>query len=151
MTTETTTETRHLVDYKRDAPDAYRALAALTRAGKVDLRTVELVKLVASRVNACTHCIETHERVAREAGESEERIAGLAEWRTSDLYDERERAALALTEALTRVGDGVPDEVMRAAAGRFPGEELTQLVVSVIAINAWNRAWVATGAGELSG
>lgn len=134
-----------LVDYKRDAPDAYRALAALTRAGKMDLRTVELVKVRASQINSCGHCIETHERIAREAGESEQRLAALASWWDSDLFDERERAALALTEAITRISEGIPDDVMAEAARRFPGAELTELVVAIIAINGWNRAWIASG------
>jgi len=148
MTAGSTTEELRLVDYKRDVPDGYRALAALTRAGKMDLRTVELVKLLASRLNRCTHCIGTHEAIAREAGESEARLAAITDWRASDLYDEREKAALALTEELTLVGDGISAEVMDEAASRFPGEELTQLVVAIIAINGWNRAWVATEAGE---
>jgi AhpD family alkylhydroperoxidase len=147
MTTDATTEVQQLVDYKRDAPDGYRALAALTRAGKMDLRTVELVKLLASRLNRCTHCIGTHEEIAREGGESEARMAAVVEWRGSDLYDDREKAALALTEELTLVGEGVSPEVMREAAAHFPGEALTQLVVAIIAINGWNRAWVATEAG----
>jgi AhpD family alkylhydroperoxidase len=151
MSTGSATEERQLVDYKRDAPDAYRALAALTRAGKMDLRTVELVKLLASHRNGCAHCITTHERIAREGGESDARLAALADWRASDLYDDRERAALALTEELTLVGGGVSEVAMRDAAGHFPAEELTRLVVAIIAINAWNRAWVATEAGATGG
>lgn len=148
MTPGTTTEERTLVDYKRDAPEGYRALAALTRAGKMDLRTVELVKLLASRINRCAHCVRTHEPIALEAGETEERLAALEGWRESELFDERERAAFALTEELTRVGDGVSPRTMGAAARWYPDDELSRLVLAIVAINAWNRAWIASEAGE---
>jgi AhpD family alkylhydroperoxidase len=143
--TSGTTDDAQLVDYKRDAPDGYRALAALTRAGAIDLHTVELVKIRASQINRCTHCIETHERVARDAGVSGDRLAALAAWWESDLFDARERAALALTEAVTRIEGGIPADVMAEASRHFPEPELTRLVLAIIAINGWNRAWIATG------
>lgn len=145
MTVEQRAGRRELVDFKRDAPDGYRALAALTRAGALELGLAELVKIRASQMNECAHCIETHTTIAREAGESEERISAIADWRDSELFDSRERAALGLTEAVTLIGGGIPDEVMDEASRMFPEPELTKLVLAIIAINGWNRAWIARG------
>lgn len=146
MATQSDDAAVHLVSLKRDAPEAYRALAALTRAGAIDHRLAELVKVVVSHRNGCGHCIETHEKLLRDDAETEERIAALPTWFESDLFDERERAAFALAEAVTAIASGIPDEVMRQAAAVFPAPELTQLVVAIIAINGWNRAWIASEA-----
>jgi AhpD family alkylhydroperoxidase len=134
-----------LPEVKRDTPDGYRALAALTRAGLDDHALSELLKLRASQINACMSCTGWHDQLLRKAGETDDRVAALAGWRTSERFTPRERAALALTEALTLVAQGpVPEAVMAEAADHFPGAELARLVMSITAINAWNRVSIAT-------
>jgi len=117
------------------------ALLHLERTIELDPRLEHLVHLRASQVNGCAFCIDMHWKEARAAGESEERLYSLDAWRESPLYDERERAALQLTEAVTFVSDGqVPDEVWDRARAAFDDEdELVQLVFAITAINAFNR------------
>ena len=134
------------VDLRRDAPDAYRALAALTRASTFDHGLAELMKVRASQINGCAYCVNLHVRLALKAGERQRRLHALAVWHDSPFFTERERAALALTEALTLMSQGpVPDEVYADAARHFEGPELSQLVVVITGINAWNRVMVAAG------
>jgi AhpD family alkylhydroperoxidase len=120
-----------------------RPLAALSRLeGSIDLDADlrNLVSLRASQINGCAFCIDMHWKDARAAGESEERLYSLGAWRESPLYSERERAALALCEAVTLVTEGhVPDEVWDRARKLFGQRELIQLVFAITAINAWNR------------
>jgi AhpD family alkylhydroperoxidase len=132
---------------QRNAPEARRALAALGRAAALDHRLAELVKLRVSQMNGCAYCVDLHARLAGEAGEQDRRLHGLALWREAPFYDDRERAALALAEALTDLGRGpLPDQVWDDAARSLTDEDLTALVVTVTAINAWNRVMIATGA-----
>jgi AhpD family alkylhydroperoxidase len=125
------------------APHAYAAMIQLERAVRgmgLEEPLYELVKIRASQVNGCAFCIDMHTKDARAAGETEQRIYALAAWRETPFFSERERAALALTEAITRVTEGhVPDEVWSEAAERFTPEELAALVMAITAINAWNR------------
>lgn len=101
---------------------------------------LELVKIRASQINGCAYCIHMHTRDARAAGETEERIYLLDAWRESPLYTTRERAALAWTEALTRVADTrAPDEAYDALRAAFSNEEQVKLTMAVTVINAWNR------------
>jgi AhpD family alkylhydroperoxidase len=105
---------------------------------------LELIKLRASQINGCAHCIDMHAKELRAAGEPEQRLDLLCAWRESPLYSERERAALAWTEALTLVTDGhVPDEVYADARAQFSETELANLSMAVIAINAANRLNIA--------
>lgn len=145
MSAPLTEEARRCVQgLRRDAPDAYRALAALTRAGAVEGRLAELVKVRVSQLNGCDRCRDEHVALALAAGEDEGRLRALPAWRDVDLFDPRERAALALADGLTLIaGAPVPDEVLRGAAGRFDGPELAALVVAITAINAWNRVILA--------
>jgi AhpD family alkylhydroperoxidase len=132
---------------KRDSPEAYRALAALTRAGGGDVRVGELVKIRASQLNGCAYCIDLHTAEARAAGETERRIYALSAWWEAPFFDDRERAALALTDALTLVAQRpVPEEVYAEAARHFAGPELATLVAGIAAINAWNVYTIASGA-----
>lgn len=132
---------------KRDSPEAYRALSALTRAGAADPRIVELVKIRASQLNGCAYCIDLHTAEARADGETERRIYALSAWRESPFFDDRERAALALTDALTEVAQKpVPEKVYAEAARRFPPTELAALAAAIAAINAWNVYTIASGA-----
>lgn len=135
------------IHLQRNAPEARRALAALSRASTLDHSLAELVKLRVSQMNGCAYCVDLHARLAREAGEHERRLHVLALWREAPFFDDRERAALALAESLTDLGRGpVPEGVWHEAARLLGEEDLAALVVAVTAINAWNRVMIATGA-----
>ena len=128
------------------ARDAYRAMAAFDRSITLDPQLRELVKIRASILNGCAFCVAMHTKAAREAGESERRLYALSVWHESPLFTERERAALALTDAVTDMahGRGVPDEVYDRAAEHFEEEELAQLIWAIAAINVWNRVAVTS-------
>ena len=105
---------------------------------------LELVKMRASQINGCAFCLDMHTKDARAMGESEQRLYLLPAWRETELYTERERAALAWTEALTDMAeDRVPDEVFSAVRPHFTDDELAYLTLAVIAINSFNRFNVA--------
>ena len=102
--------------------------------------------LRASQINGCAYCIDMHWKDLRAAGESEQRLYGLDAWRESPYYDDRERAALGWTEAVTRLMDkGVPDEVFQEARRFFSEAELADLTLGIVAINGWNRLNIALG------
>jgi AhpD family alkylhydroperoxidase len=129
------------------APDAYRAMIAFDRTvGKgIDPLLYLLVKLRASQINGCAFCVDLHSRDARRLGESERRLHALAAWKEMPFFTARERAALALTEAATRLAEThVPDAVWQEAERHFTPSELAHLVLAVAAINAWNRIGVTT-------
>jgi AhpD family alkylhydroperoxidase len=129
----------------REAPDAYRAMVALDRAVSLEPELRELVKVRASILNGCAFCIEMHVEEARDHGETEQRLHALAAWEEAPWFSPRERAALALTDAVTLVSEGhVPRAVWDAAAAEFPPAELAQLVFAITVINAWNRIAVTT-------
>ena len=144
------------IHVKAQSPDGYRALAGLTRAGHPDHALSELVKLRASRVNICRYCVDTHTPAGQQAGLDDARIAATADWRASDVFDERERTALALTDLLTRTDELAEAEAPAseatwdAAARMFPDDELVQLVFTIAGINSWNRMMIAeaVSAGE---
>ena len=125
------------------APDAMKAVAALetyVKGSGLEASLIELIKMRASQINGCAYCLDMHARDARAKGESEQRLYLLDAWRESPLYSDRERAALAWTEAVTLVSQThVPDEVYEAVRSQFSEEELVKLTVAVAAINAWNR------------
>jgi AhpD family alkylhydroperoxidase len=100
---------------------------------------LELVKIRASQINGCAYCIDMHTKDARAAGETEQRIYLLNAWREAPFYSDRERAALAWTEAVTLVTGGVPDEVFAQAREQFSEQELADLTWAIVAINGWNR------------
>ncbi len=130
------------------APEVYKAMIALDAAAKkgLDPALVELVKIRASQLNKCAFCLDMHIRDARGAGETEERIYLLSAWaEAEEYYTDKERAALALTEAVTVLTEGfVPDEVYERAAAHFEEPELAQLIALITTINAWNRFGVST-------
>lgn len=100
----------------------------------------ELLKMRASQINGCAYCLHMHSRDARAAGESEERLHLLAGWRESSLYTDRERAALAWTESLTRIAEtGAPDEDFEPLRAHFTEAEIVDLTLLITAINTWNR------------
>jgi AhpD family alkylhydroperoxidase len=125
--------------------DALKALFALSKAAKnhgVPETTATLVHLRASQINGCSFCVEMHARELREAGESDQRIFTVAAWREAPWFTEPERAALALTEAATRIADNpdpVPDAIWDDAARHFDEEALAALLIEIAAINVWNR------------
>src|SRR3954452_14591226 len=129
------------------APRQYAAMFRLDSSIELDKQLRELVKVRASQINGCAFCIDMHWKDARASGESEARLYSLAAWRESPLYDERERAALELCEAMTLVVDGhVPDGVWERARSSFAEDELAQLAFAITAINAWNRLMITARA-----
>ncbi|MEG8276935.1 carboxymuconolactone decarboxylase family protein [Streptomyces sp. AHA2] len=129
-------------------PGVARALSAVSAAAKQGLgdpALAELVVIRASQINRCAFCLDMHLALAREHGVSERQLGLLASWdEAEDVFDERERAALALTEAVTVLTEGfVPDEVYERAAKHFDEAGLAHLVALVVAINNWNRVMVA--------
>lgn len=127
------------------APAVYRAIDALDSSVDFDPSLIELIRIRASQINGCSYCIDSHAGEARRKGESERRIWAVSTWRKTPFFDERERAALALTEAMTELpANGVPDDVYADAALHFPDRELGNLIGAIVAINAWNRVGVGT-------
>jgi AhpD family alkylhydroperoxidase len=131
-------------------PDAMKALHALgMSAGKggVPSRTLELVQLRASQINGCSVCVDMHSRALKKAGETDERLFTIAAWRDAPYFSDAERAALALTEAATRLSDcadPVPDEIWNEAARHYDEPALAALVIAIATIKAWNLLNVAT-------
>jgi AhpD family alkylhydroperoxidase len=131
-------------------PDAMQALMALSASvdkGGVPKRTLDLVHLRASLINGCSVCLDMHARGARKAGETDERLFTVGAWRDSPHFTDAERAALALTEAVTRLSDRtdpVPDAVWDEAARHYDERALAALILSIATINVWNRLNVAT-------
>ncbi|MFF4524874.1 carboxymuconolactone decarboxylase family protein [Streptomyces bluensis] len=124
---------------------AMSALSAAAKKGLGDPALAELVMIRASQLNHCAFCLDMHLALARKQGVSEKQLDLLAAWEEAgDVFDERERAALALTEAVTVLTDGfVPDEVYERAAGHFDDVRLAHLVAVITAINNWNRVMVS--------
>ncbi len=135
------------IDYRRVAPgvtEAMRALERYVRESGLEPTLLELVKVRASQINGCAYCLDMHTKDARARGESEQRLYALSAWREAPFYTDRERAALAWTEALTLVAvDHVPDAVYEEARRHFTEKELVDLTVAVVAINGWNRLAIA--------
>jgi AhpD family alkylhydroperoxidase len=139
------TSTQSRITLGKVARESYLALSALDDSVDFDPPLRELVKLRASQINGCAFCVDMHSRDALAGGEDERRVWAVAVWCEAPFFDERERAALALTEAMTRLPDaGVPDDVYDEAARHFDEHELGQLMFAIIAINAWNRVGVGT-------
>ena len=126
-------------------PEAMQAMVALNKAtDKVGLPLVtrQLVHLRASQINGCSVCVDMHARELKQEGQSDQRIFAVAAWRDTPWFSEPERAALALTEAVTRIADRpnpVPDDIWDEAARHFDEEALAALIVSIAQINVWNR------------
>jgi AhpD family alkylhydroperoxidase len=140
-----TTQAR--MDFRNASPQGAKAIAELhafvKRCG-LDHTLLELVKLRASQINGCAHCIDMHTKELRAADESEQRLYLLDAWEESPFYSERERAALAWTEALTLITEGhVPDDVYENARAQFSEEELANLTLAIVAINGANRLNIA--------
>lgn len=143
----TTTSSQRL-DLAKLAPEVYKAMIALDTVARRGLEPtlVELVLTRASQLNHCAWCLDMHTRDARSAGVSEQKLDLLNAWEEAlNVYSDRERVALALTEAVTVLTDGfVPDKVYSAASEHFEETELAQLISVIVTINAWNRIAVTT-------
>jgi AhpD family alkylhydroperoxidase len=131
------------INYSKTAPAGIEILHNLEKYVKnsgLEPSLLELVRMRASQINKCAFCIDMHTKDARSSGESEQRLYGLSAWRETPFYNERERAALAWTEEVTRVyEDQVPDAAYQEARKFFNEKELVDLTLAVIAINSWNR------------
>ncbi|TWC00414.1 AhpD family alkylhydroperoxidase [Bradyrhizobium macuxiense] len=131
------------MNFYQAAPETIKALVAVEsqiNASGLEQSLIELVKTRASQINGCAYCINMHTEDARKHGETEQRLYLLNAWRESPLYSERERAALAWTEALTLVSEThAPDADYEAVRAQFTDSELVNLTTLIGAINAWNR------------
>jgi AhpD family alkylhydroperoxidase len=135
------------LNYQKVSPGAIRAMSGLemyVRESSIEAPLRELVKMRASQINGCAYCLDMHSKDARAAGETEQRLYVLSAWEEAPFYTDRERAALAWTEAVTLIADGhVPDEVFERARAEFSEEELVDLTLAIVAINGWNRLAVS--------
>ena len=135
------------MDFRKASPPGAKVMAdlhAFVHKCGLEQTLLELVKLRASQINGCAHCIDMHTKELRADGESEQRLYLLDAWRESPFYSDRERAALAWTEALTLVTEGhVPDEVYEEVRAQFSEEELANLTLAIVAINGANRLNIA--------
>jgi len=131
-------------------PETMQALMALGKCAHnrgLPSKTIGLVQLRASQINGCSVCVDMHPRYMKEAGETDERLFTVAAWRDAPYFTDAERAALALTEAVTRLSDRpdpVPDAVWEEAARHYDERALAALIVAIATINVWNRFNVAT-------
>jgi AhpD family alkylhydroperoxidase len=129
------------------AMDALTALHKSIQRSRLPAKTLELINLRASQINGCGVCVVQHPRIARKLGETDDRLFAVAAWREAPYFTEAERAALALTEAATRLSDRaepVPDAIWDEAARHYDETELAGLVMAIAAINVWNRLNVTT-------
>jgi len=142
------------LDFDRLAPVFSRAMSHLDQAAtkeldaaEIDPRLRELIRIRASQLNGCAYCIDMHTKDARAIGETEQRLYGLAAWEETPYFTARERAALAFTEAVTRLADThVPAQAYQEVAADFSPQEIAALVSLLVAINAWNAIGVSTRA-----
>ncbi|RFU44910.1 carboxymuconolactone decarboxylase family protein [Paraburkholderia sp. DHOC27] len=131
------------LDFYQASPNAVKALMALEAQNdrsSIEKPLAELVRLRASQINGCAYCVDMHAADARQAGETERRLAAVVVWRETPFFTERERAALAWTEAVTLVShDHVPDAVWEAVKPHLSDTEIVDLTLLISAINSWNR------------
>ena len=135
------------IDYLKTSRGGYHAMLGLEKyihECGLEESLVHLIKLRTSQINGCAYCIDMHWKDLRSIGEEEQRLYGLDAWEESPYYTDRERAALAWTEAVTMIRDGhVPDEVYEEVAKQFSEKELADLTFAIATINAWNRLSIA--------
>jgi AhpD family alkylhydroperoxidase len=130
-----------------DAMQSIQALWASAQQGGVPPRTLGLVHLRASQINGCSACVDGGARNAKQAGETDERLFAVAAWREAPYFTDAERAALALTEAVTRLSDRadpVPDAIWEEAARHYDEPALAALILAIATVNVWNRLNVST-------
>ncbi len=143
----TRTRTHERIDLVKTAPGAYKAMSSLEtyiRQCGLEASLLELVKTRASQINGCAFCLDMHTKDARAHGETEQRLYTLSAWHETPFFTERERAALAWTEALTLIAeDDISDELYQAALQHFTEQELVNLSMVIVTINSWNRLSIA--------
>ena len=131
------------LDYTKASPEAYKAMVQMegvVRRSGLDPMLLELIKIRASQLNGCAYCIDMHTKDARFKGETEQRIYALDAWRETPFFREKERAALAWTEAITNIQTGhAPEAVYQDLSRNFSEEERVNLTLAITTINAWNR------------
>ena len=138
---------RNIATINPEAVRALRALGTCDDQGGVPSKTLGLVHLRASQINGCSVCVDMHPRMLKKGGETDERLFAVAAWRDTPYFTDAERAALALTEAATRLSDRadpVPDEIWDEAARHYDEKALAALVIEIALINVWNRFNVTT-------
>ena len=132
-----------LLNYAKASPEAYQAMLKLSQSAHhldIDPKLLELVQVRASQINHCAFCIDMHTIDARAGGETEQRLYALPAWEETPFFTPRERAALAWTEAVTRVSqEPVPEALYHATREHFSEKEIVDLTLAIIAINGWNR------------
>ena len=138
---------KNRIKINQAAPAAYKAMMALenyVNTTSLTTRHKDLIKIRASQINGCAYCINMHTIAARKAGETEQRLYNLANWRDTSFFDNQERAILALTEEVTLISKHVSDETYNAAAIVFSETYLAEIIMAITTINAWNRIGVST-------
>ena len=136
---------RYVTSFGRAMAHLDKAATKELDAANIDPLLRELVRVRASQINGCAYCVDMHTRDARAAGETEQRLHAVAVWAEAPFFTDRERAALAFTESVTRVASThVPDEAYAAVAAEFAPEEVAALLSLIVAINAWNALSVAS-------
>ena len=135
------------LNYAQQAPGGMKAMLDMEKFVKssgLDLTIFELIKTRASQIHGCAYCPDMHTKDARKAGETEQRLYALSAWRETPFYTEKERAALAWTEALTLIAENdVPDSLYEQVKNYFDEKELAALTMAIVAINGWNRLAIA--------
>ncbi len=131
------------LNYSKVLPEGMRFMNALDDYSQncgLESSLLDLIKLRASQINGCAYCVDMHSKDARTGGESEQRLYNLNVWRETPYYTDRERAALAFTEAVTLIADRrIPEDVYEQAQQQFNDQELVKLMIAIVTINAWNR------------
>ncbi|HWQ54787.1 MAG TPA: carboxymuconolactone decarboxylase family protein [Bryobacteraceae bacterium] len=137
------------LDGRKAAPAAYRAMSALEgyirKSSSLEPPLLELVRMRASQINGCAYCIDMHSKDARASGETEQRLYALNAWEETPFFSDRERAALAWTEAITLIAEAKAsdDQLYREVREHFTEEELVNLTLGIVTINGWNRLAIA--------
>jgi AhpD family alkylhydroperoxidase len=136
------------IDPEKIAPGVFKAMAALEmytrKSSGLEPALLELVKMRASQINGCAYCIDMHSKDARAKGESEQRLYALNAWRETPFFTDRERAAMAWTEAITLISQThAPDSLYEEVRKSFTEEQLAQLTLAIVTINGWNRLAIA--------
>lgn len=135
------------LNYAQLSPELFRKMSDLAAAlnnSVIDVKTRDLVNIRASQLNGCAFCLDMHVKEAKIHGESELRLHHVAIWHESNLFEPRERAALAWTEAVTKLPEGgIPDALFERVRGVLSDKEISDLTFSIMAINAWNRASIS--------
>jgi AhpD family alkylhydroperoxidase len=140
-----TTQPQTRISMSELVPDTYRAMIRLDGSVNLDRGLRDLVYLRASQINGCAYCVDQHSRDLRKGGESERRVYAVAAWRESPFFNDRERAAFGVCDAVTLLPEaGLPEDVYEAAQEHFDDEELAQLIAACVVMNAWNRIAVST-------